>query len=52
MSKRPLSYEELVYYLENNDSDLDILSEDDYGWEVDSHISEGLFEIDDFQVAC
>lgn len=52
MSGRPLSYEELVYYLENDDSDIEILSESDDAWEIDSYIPEGLFEIDDLQVAC
>ena len=36
--------------MENSDSDLDILSEDDDGWEIDSHLPESLFEIYVLQV--
>lgn len=44
MNKKPLSYEELVNCLENDDSDLDCLSEDDDGWEIEG-FQQGLLKI-------
>lgn len=46
MSKKGLSYEELVHHLENDDSELEYLSEDENGWELDDNSERGLDEIE------
>lgn len=48
MSKKPLKHEELVYYMDHDDSELDCLSEDDDGWEIESYQQEGFVKIDLF----
>ncbi|KAK9679687.1 Transposase IS4 [Popillia japonica] len=52
MSKKYLTYEELLYHLENDDSDLEYLSEEDDGWEVnDDQTNEAHDEFEEVRVA-